>query len=473
MLAPVGAAPAETVGAAARAGAAAVLLYGGASRREGWRSPSARPPRSWSCRRRRLSSCWPPSAPGWTSASRSGRRSRSESRSWAGRELLVARPRVRRQHQARRRRARHRGRDGRAGHGTRRLCAVRHRQRHERCRGHGRRRGGAARRAAALARRERPAEPPFRLRPAGTRLCVRRRWRDAAPRCLGRRRGGVGAGDARLRDLERRALARDEVHHRAQCLDPPAAALHQRDRERRLGGVALHRLPEPCHRRRRPCPAVKVTVRAPAQPDADVVTGTIRVSAAGSQPLHIPWALQFKHETPNLLEHVSLDSTSFTPSDTAPALLTVQAGAAIRDKGVQIEAVSRLDVLLYTSAGRFVGVLARLRNLLPGSYSFGITGRGPTSGSPARRRLRAAAGRVADAAEGRRTEQGAGPLHDRVDSRTMARRRDAPAREPVRARPPAALQGRRVVRHRPAPRQRAAGVQEGGRGLDPDVARRR
>ena len=124
---------------------------------------------------------------------------------------------------------------------------------------------------------------------------------------------------------------------------------------------------------------VKVTVRAPAQPGADVVTGTIRVAAAGSQPLHIPWALQFKHETPNLLEHVSIDSTSFAPSDTAPALLTVQAGALTRDKGVQIEAVSRLDVLLYTSSGRFVGVLARLRNLLPGSYSFGITGRGPTA----------------------------------------------------------------------------------------------
>jgi hypothetical protein len=41
--------------------------------------------------------------------------------------------------------------------------------------------------------------------------------------------------------------------------------------------------------------------------------------------------------------------------------------------------VSRLDILLYSSAGRFLGVMARLRNLLPGSYSFGITGRGPTS----------------------------------------------------------------------------------------------
>jgi hypothetical protein len=125
---------------------------------------------------------------------------------------------------------------------------------------------------------------------------------------------------------------------------------------------------------------VKLTVRAPAAPGSDVVTGSIRVAPVGSEQLHVPWALQFKHETPNLLARVSLDSTSFTPSDTAPALLSVQAGALTQDQqGVQIEAVSRLDVLLYTAAGKFVGVLARLRNLLPGSYSFGITGRGPTS----------------------------------------------------------------------------------------------
>jgi len=41
--------------------------------------------------------------------------------------------------------------------------------------------------------------------------------------------------------------------------------------------------------------------------------------------------------------------------------------------------VSRLDILLYTAGGRFVGVMARLRDLLPGAYSFGITGRGPNS----------------------------------------------------------------------------------------------
>jgi hypothetical protein len=45
---------------------------------------------------------------------------------------------------------------------------------------------------------------------------------------------------------------------------------------------------------------------------------------------------------------------------------------------VSIEPVSQLDVLLYTAAGTFVGRLARERDLLPGSYRFGITGRSPT-----------------------------------------------------------------------------------------------
>ena len=45
----------------------------------------------------------------------------------------------------------------------------------------------------------------------------------------------------------------------------------------------------------------------------------------------------------------------------------------------QHEPVRRLDILLYSGSGKFLGVMARLRDLLPGSYSFGITGRGPTS----------------------------------------------------------------------------------------------
>ncbi len=124
---------------------------------------------------------------------------------------------------------------------------------------------------------------------------------------------------------------------------------------------------------------VQVTVRAPAALRSRLATGALQIAAAGSETLRVPWALDFRRYSANLVPRVALSATSFPPSDTNPAVLTVQAGNLIRDNGLQIQPVARLDVLLYTAAGRYVGVMARLRNLLPGSYSFGITGRGPTS----------------------------------------------------------------------------------------------
>jgi hypothetical protein len=124
---------------------------------------------------------------------------------------------------------------------------------------------------------------------------------------------------------------------------------------------------------------VQVTVTAPAAPPASAVTGMIDVAPAGSETLRIPWALDFQRARPALLSHVSLSERAFKPSDTTPALLSLQAGSLLAQSGLQIEPVARLDILLYTAGGQFVGVLARLRDLLPGSYSFGITGRGPTS----------------------------------------------------------------------------------------------
>jgi len=124
---------------------------------------------------------------------------------------------------------------------------------------------------------------------------------------------------------------------------------------------------------------VKIRLVAPSPPAARLVTGDILLSAPGTQTLRVPWALELQSPPTNLLGRVSLNDHSFRPSDTEPALLTVQAGAVARDHGVQIEPVARLDVLLYSASGRFLGVMARLRNLLPGAYSFGITGRGPTS----------------------------------------------------------------------------------------------
>ncbi|HLY37599.1 MAG TPA: S8 family serine peptidase [Candidatus Binatia bacterium] len=125
---------------------------------------------------------------------------------------------------------------------------------------------------------------------------------------------------------------------------------------------------------------LQVTVTSPAAPPSPVVTGVIQASPAGGVPLRVPWALEFQApSTAGLLQRVTLDHSAFKPSDTSPAILSVQAGNVVAQNGVQIDPVSRLDILLYTAAGRFVGVMARLRDLLPGAYSFGITGRGPNS----------------------------------------------------------------------------------------------
>ena len=125
---------------------------------------------------------------------------------------------------------------------------------------------------------------------------------------------------------------------------------------------------------------VKVRIVAPSPPGATTVTGVIRIAAAGSETLRVPWALGFQKPPTNLIAHVSLNSRSFKQSDTRPAVLTVQAGNVVRQgDALEVQPVSRLDVLLYTAGGRFIGLLTRLRDVLPGSYSFGITGRGPTS----------------------------------------------------------------------------------------------
>ncbi|MBA2383088.1 MAG: hypothetical protein H0V68_00275, partial [Actinobacteria bacterium] len=46
----------------------------------------------------------------------------------------------------------------------------------------------------------------------------------------------------------------------------------------------------------------------------------------------------------------------------------------------QLRPLSRLDVELWRR-GEPLGLLARLRDVLPGRYAFGITGRGPRGGT--------------------------------------------------------------------------------------------
>ena len=117
--------------------------------------------------------------------------------------------------------------------------------------------------------------------------------------------------------------------------------------------------------------SARVRVVARARPGS---SGTLVATPAGGQPLRIRWAVPAASPA-SLLRFATLDPARFAPSDTAPAVLAVGAGLVARGA---IEPVLRLDVLLYSGAGAYEGVLARERDLLPGTYRFGITGRSPT-----------------------------------------------------------------------------------------------
>jgi subtilisin family serine protease len=117
---------------------------------------------------------------------------------------------------------------------------------------------------------------------------------------------------------------------------------------------------------------VFVAVRS-LTPDSPPVEGMFEVSPQGSAPIRVPWLVRFRPRENDLLRSVRLSSSSFRPSDNAPAVLSFQAGRIA--SGGQLEPVARLDLALRGPGGARLGVLAQLRDLLPGRYAFGLTGR--------------------------------------------------------------------------------------------------
>ena len=277
--------------------------------------------RSSSCRRRTRSSCSPRS--GRARRRRLGRRRRGddrEHRSRRRRGFLVAGPRLRRSRQAEHRRAwRLRSPPPSPGSARGRVAAVRDGQRHERRRGDGRRRRGAAR--ADAARRSTAAAS------RGLLAGYAQRGRALADR--GRRRARSGSGRPRSASSRPiaatlgfgiwrgRALARDADRDGPQRLEPPPGGVAERDRRRRLRGAQVHGRARassssaPGARAR-----VKVTVRAPPPPRAPVVTGNDRSAAAGSDTLHVPWALRSAARRRTCSAARRSAPRSFAPSDT-------------------------------------------------------------------------------------------------------------------------------------------------------------
>ena len=108
--------------------------------------------------------------------------------------------------------------------------------------------------------------------------------------------------------------------------------------------------------------------------------GVIVVSAEGAQAVRVPWAIARRGaELAPLVGDVQLSHHEFSPSDSAPVVLAFRAGRVDQAlDGELIEPVGLLELELWTADGRRLGVLARLRDVLPGRYAFGLTGRGPS-----------------------------------------------------------------------------------------------
>jgi hypothetical protein len=112
-------------------------------------------------------------------------------------------------------------------------------------------------------------------------------------------------------------------------------------------------------------------------PGARAATANIELRAGGGAPVRVPWTVTLGPPQRGLLGSVRLSTRSFRPSDSAPALLELRAGRVLQRGGVsEVLPVSHLDLELWNGKER-MGRLARLRNLLPGRYTFGLTGRGP------------------------------------------------------------------------------------------------
>jgi subtilase family protein len=152
--------------------------------------------------------------------------------------------------------------------------------------------------------------------------------------------------------------------------------------ERQTEGAAAVRFSaRPAHRLLRRGASIRIRVRASiasALQGTAPASGAVVVEPIGDQPLRIPWAVTFGRPRHNLLGDVVLRPNVFRPSDFRPALLAVVAGRVVRAHARdEIQPLDRLDITLWNEDGAKLGLLARLRDVLPGSYQFGLTGRSP------------------------------------------------------------------------------------------------
>ncbi|MGH3066134.1 MAG: S8 family serine peptidase [Gaiellaceae bacterium] len=136
---------------------------------------------------------------------------------------------------------------------------------------------------------------------------------------------------------------------------------------------------DPDRVRLRPGASAEVVVRADTfdlSDEAGTATGELVLRAGDSPEVHVPWAVAVPTSV-DLVSRVTLTPTDARVSDATPAVLGLVAGAVTVAPDPQVRAVDLLEIQLWRGTS-FLGVLTRRRELLPGRYTFGLTGRGPS-----------------------------------------------------------------------------------------------
>jgi subtilisin family serine protease len=123
----------------------------------------------------------------------------------------------------------------------------------------------------------------------------------------------------------------------------------------------------------------EIRVRADTQDlseEAGVATGELVLRVAGSQEARVPWSVAVPEKDVDLISSLTLRRTGSRISDATPAVLGLVAGAVTASPDPQVRPVDALDVQPWRGRA-LLGVLVRRRELLPGRYTFGLTGRSP------------------------------------------------------------------------------------------------
>jgi subtilisin family serine protease len=110
--------------------------------------------------------------------------------------------------------------------------------------------------------------------------------------------------------------------------------------------------------------------------EAGAATGEVVLRGSDTPEVHVPWTVAVP-PTVDLVSRIRLEKTGTRVSDATPAALSFVAGSVTAAPDPQVRAIELLEVQLRRNE-ELIGVLARRRELLPGRYTFGLTGRGPT-----------------------------------------------------------------------------------------------